>query len=97
MIKIEQQKRALIEEQEACRKLYAEKNVMYDGSFYKIDIKASYYDIRRKFERLRALMKEGTVESIDPMLVDGLVDTLRDLSNYANMTVTKILKKEGCE
>jgi len=94
---IEMQLEAFKREQNECLKLYVTKNREYNGSFYENDLTAAYYDMRRKWIRIQNLIGPDKIKDVkEDILVELVVEQLRDIANYAVMTSTKITKQKGC-
>lgn len=75
--------------------LYVEKNTRYKDSFSKLfqksGISTSVIRINDKVNRLEALASDPTDDGGD----ESIIDTLKDLANYAILTIMELEKQKS--
>lgn len=78
-----------------CMEIHAGKEHDYNGEkgidSDRNNLVEMFYDIKRKYRRLKHL----TVERMEPMVSESAVDTARDLVNYAAIIAEELEKQHG--
>jgi len=86
-------------------RVFTVKNVQYGNSFLEDDLVGSYYDIKRKWLRVKGLFKSGHVRQLNHFMLgktpksrerdlENVKQNLIDLANYSILTILNIEKME---
>ena len=72
--------------------LFVKKNRDYGDGFVKQKLSGAFFDMKRKWTRLKTIFKEGEISNLEEVNVgeETVIDTLIDLANYCVLTCIRI-------